>query len=93
MGGHGQFQLIVDVGADSDRGIEVFGNAERGEEDKGGGMAQDIRHRTISSTKEQGRGATGPHTGRAIRLVAANSHTIPNPNLIHPGDIVRVPRD
>ena len=27
------------------------------------------------------------------RLVAANPHTIPNPNLIHPGDIVRVPRD
>ena len=27
------------------------------------------------------------------RLVSANPHTIPNPNLIHPGDIVRVPRD
>lgn len=27
------------------------------------------------------------------RLVAANPHTILNPNLIHPGDIVRVPRD
>ena len=27
------------------------------------------------------------------RLVAANPHTIPNPNLIHLGDIVRVPRD
>ena len=27
------------------------------------------------------------------RLVAANPSTIPNPNLIHPGDIVRVPRD
>ncbi len=25
------------------------------------------------------------------RLVAANPHTIPNPNLIHPGDIVRFP--
>jgi len=27
------------------------------------------------------------------RLVSANPHTISNPNLIHPGDIVRVPRD
>ena len=25
-------------------------------------------------------------------VVAANPHTIPNPNLIHPGDIVRIPR-
>lgn len=26
------------------------------------------------------------------RLVAANPHTIPDPNVIHPGDLVRVPR-
>ncbi|CAL9446553.1 hypothetical protein SUDANB95_02345 [Actinosynnema sp. ALI-1.44] len=26
------------------------------------------------------------------RLVAANPHTITNPNVIHPGDVIRVPR-
>ena len=109
-GGHGQFQLIVDVSGAAfqlDRVfVEVFWISPKdGEElDKvivpailGAkivpGYQNYLEHvvqpgETLWAIAKQHYGSGN----RYYRLVAANPHTIPNPNLIHPGDIVRVPR-
>ena len=109
-GGHGQFQIIVDVSSASfqlDRVfVEVFWISPKdGEElDKVivpvllgpkivPGYLVYVEHvvqpgDTLWAISTQYYGSGNLYH----RLVAANPHTIPNPNLIHPGDIVRVPR-
>jgi nucleoid-associated protein YgaU len=111
VGGHGQFQLTVDVSGASfqlDRVfIEVFHTSpEDGAElDRvivpvvlGAkimpGYRNYLEHVVQSGETLWGISAAYYGSGNLYyRLVAANPHTIPNPNLIHPGDIVRVPRD
>ncbi len=109
-GGHGQFQLIVDVSGAAfqlDRVfVEVFHISPKdgAELDKvivpailGSkivpGYLNYVEHvvqpgDTLWAIANQYYGSGNLY----YRLVAANPHTIPNPNLIHPGDIVRVPR-
>ena len=111
VGGHGQFQLTVDVSGASfqlDRVfVEVFHtSAKTGEElDKVivpvvlGPMIVPGYLNYLEHVVESGETLWGIAThyygsgNLYYRLVSANPHTIPNPNLIHPGDIVRVPRD
>jgi len=110
VGGHGQFQVTVDVSGAAfqlDRVfVEVFHASPKdgAELDKvvvpvilGSkivpGYLNYLEHvvapgETLWSIANQHYGSGNLY----YRLVAANSHTIPNPNLIHPGDIVRVPR-
>ena len=111
VGGHGQFQLIVDVSGAAfqlDRVfVEVFWVSPKGgdELDKvivpvilGAKIVpgyQNYLEHEVQAGETLWAIAT-QHYGSGnlyYRLVAANPHTIPNPNLIHPGDIVRVPRD
>ncbi len=111
MGGHGQFQLTVDVSSAAfqlDRVfVEVFHTSPKDgtELDKvivpvvlGAkiipGYLNYLEHVVQSgetlwaiSTQYYGSG------NLYYRLVSANPHTISNPNVIHPGDIIRVPRD
>lgn len=111
MGGHGQFQLTVDVSSAAfqlDRVfVEVFHTSPKdgAELDKvivpvvlGAkiipGYLNYLEHVVQSgetlwaiSTQYYGSG------NLYYRLVSANPHTISNPNVIHPGDIIRVPRD
>lgn len=111
VGGHGQFQLTVDVSSASfqlDRVfVEVFHVSPKdgAELDKVivpvvlgpkiiTGYLNYVEHLVKSgetlwaiSTQYYGSG------NLYYRLVAANPHTISNPNVIHPGDIIRVPRD
>ncbi len=111
MGGHGQFQLTVDVSSAAfqlDRVfVEVFHTSPNDgtELDKvivpvvlGAkiipGYLNYLEHVVQSgetlwaiSTQYYGSG------NLYYRLVSANPHTISNPNVIHPGDIIRVPRD
>ena len=109
-GGHGQFQIIVDVSAAAfqlDRlFVEVFHVSPKdgAELDKVivpvllgpkivPGYQTYIEHvvqagDTLWAISTQYYGSGNLYH----RLVAANQHTIPNPNLIHPGDVVRVPR-
>ena len=110
VGGHGQFQLIVDVSGASfqlDRVfVEVFHTSPNDgtELDKVivpavlgpkivPGYNNYLEH--VVSPGETLWGISTLYYGSGnlyYRLVSANPHTIPNPNLIHPGDIVRVPR-
>lgn len=110
IGGHGQFQITVDVsGASFVRErvfIEIFHpSAEDGSElDRvavpallGGlivpGYTTYLEH-VVQSGETLWAIAT-QHYGNGShyhRLVAANPVTITDPNVIHPGDIVRVPR-
>lgn len=111
VGGHGQFQLTVDVSSAAfqlDRVfVEVFHTSPKDgtELDKvivpvvlGAkiipGYLNYLEHVVQSgetlwaiSTQYYGSG------NLYYRLVSANPHTISNPNVIHPGDIIRVPRD
>ena len=107
VGGHGQFQLIVDVSGASFQLDEVFHASPKdgAELDKvvvpailGAkiipGYQNYLEHvvkpgETLWAIATQHYGSGNLY----YRLVAANPHTIPNPNVIHPGDIVRVPRD
>ena len=110
IGGHGQFQLIVDVSGAAfqlDRlFVEVFHTSPKdgSELDKVivpvvlgpkivPGYTNYLEH--IVQSGETLWSIATLHYGSGnlyFRLVAANPHTIPNPNLIHPGDVVRVPR-
>jgi nucleoid-associated protein YgaU len=109
-GGHGQFQLIVDVSGAAfqlDRVfVEVFRTSPKDGSELGkvvvpvilgpkivAGYQNYLEHVVKSgetlwtiSTQHYGSG------NLYHRLVAANPHTIPDPNVIRPGDIVRVPR-
>jgi nucleoid-associated protein YgaU len=110
-GGHGQFQLTVDVSSAAfqlDRlFVEVFHTSP-----KDGAELDKVIVPVVLGTKivpgylnylehvvESGETLWGIATqyygsgNLYYRLVSANPHTIPNPNLIQPGDIVRVPRD
>jgi len=111
VGGHGQFQLTVDVSSASFQlervFVEVFHTSPKdgAELDKVivpvvlgpkimPGYLNYLEHVVKSgetlwaiSTQYYGSG------NLYYRLVSANPHTISNPNVIHPGDIVRVPRD
>jgi nucleoid-associated protein YgaU len=111
VGGHGQFQLTVDVASAAfqlDRVfVEVFHASPKdgAELDKVvvpvvlgpkiiPGYTSYLEH--VVEPGETLWGISTQHYGSGnlyYRLVAANPHTIPNPNLIQPGDIVRVPRD
>lgn len=110
-GGHGQFQLTVDVSSASfqlDRVfVEVFHTSpnDGAELDKVvvpavlgpkiiPGYLNYLEHVVQSGETLWGIATQYYGSGNLYyRLVAANPHTIPNPNLIHVGDIVRVPRD
>ena len=110
-GGHGQFQLTVDVSSASfqlDRVfVEVFHTSpnDGAELDKVvvpavlgpkiiPGYLNYLEHVVHSGETLWGIATQYYGSGNLYyRLVAANPHTIPNPNLIHVGDIVRVPRD
>jgi len=110
-GGHGQFQLTVDVSSAAfqlDRVfVEVFHTSpnDGAELDKVvvpavlgpkiiPGYLNYLEHVVQSGETLWGIATQYYGSGNLYyRLVAANPHTIPNPNLIHVGDIVRVPRD
>ena len=110
-GGHGQFQLSVDVSGASfqlDRVfVEVFHTSPKdgAELDKVivpvvlgpkivPGYLNYLEHVVEAGETLWGISMLYYGSGNLYyRLVSANPHTIPNPNLIHPGDIVRVPRD
>jgi nucleoid-associated protein YgaU len=111
VGGHGQFQLTVDVSSASfqlDRVfVEVFHTSphDGAELDKVivpvvlgprimPGYLNHLEHVVEPGETLWSIAALYYGSGNLYyRLVSANPHTIPNPNLIHPGDIVRVPRD
>ncbi|SDW57936.1 LysM domain-containing protein [Amycolatopsis xylanica] len=109
-GGHGQFQITVDVGGASfklDRlSVELFhtsGN-DGSELDKVivpvvfgpmivPGYRAYLEHVVVPG--ETLSGISAKYYGNATlyhRLVAANPDTITDPNLIHPGDLIRVPQ-
>ena len=110
-GGHGQFQLTVDVSSASfqlDRVfVEVFHTSpnDGAELDKVvvpvvlgpkiiPGYINYLEHVVESGETLWGISTQYYGSGNLYyRLVSANPHTVPNPNLIQPGDIVRVPRD
>lgn len=111
VGGHGQFQLTVDVSSASFQLDRVFAEVFHVSPKDGAeldkvivpvvlgpkiitGYLNYVEHLVKSgetlwaiSTQYYGSG------NLYYRLVAANPHTISNPNVIHPGDIIRVPRD
>ncbi len=111
VGGHGQFQVAVDVSGASftlDRlFVEVFWvSPENGAElDKvsvpvvygplivpGYRVYQEYTIQpgdTLSAISRQFYGAADLHP----RLVRANPHVITDPDVIHPGDVIRVPQD
>ena len=109
-GGHGQFQLSVDVSGAAfqlDRVfVEVFHTSPKdgSELDKVivpavlgpkivPGYINYLEHVVQAGETLWGLATLYYGSGNLYyRLVAANPHTIPNPNLIHPGQIVRVPR-
>ena len=108
-GGHGQFQLSVDVSGAAfqlDRVfVEVFHTSPKdgSELDKVivpavlgpkivPGYINYLEHVVQAGETLWGLATLYYGSGNLYyRLVAANPHTIPNPNLIHPGQIVRVP--
>lgn len=109
-GGHGQFQITVDVASAAfvlERVfIEIFHESPRDGSEQDNvivpallgakivpGYTAYLEHVVQSgetlwsiATQHYGNG------GLYYRLVAANPLTITNPNLIHPGDVIRVPR-
>jgi nucleoid-associated protein YgaU len=110
-GGHGQFQLTVDVSSAAfqlDRVfVEIFHTSPKdgAELDKvivpvvlGAKIIPGYRNylEHVVAAGETLWAIATQHYGSGnlyYRLASANPHTIPNPNLIHPGDVVRVPRD
>ncbi|MGO1542746.1 MAG: Gmad2 immunoglobulin-like domain-containing protein [Gulosibacter sp.] len=110
IGGHGQFQVTVDVaGASFTQAvafIEVFHVSPRDGAELDHvfipivlghmlvpGYTSYLEHEVRAG--ETLWGIAQQHYGNGNlypRLATANRHTIPNPNLIRPGDIVRVPR-
>lgn len=111
VGGHGQFQVTVDVSGASftlDRVfVEVFHTSPKdgAELDRVivpvvlgpriiSGYRNYLEHVVQSGETLWGIATQYYGSGNLYyRLVSANPHTIANPNLIHPGDIVRVPQD
>ncbi|WP_432793609.1 LysM peptidoglycan-binding domain-containing protein [Rhodococcus ruber] len=109
-GGHGQFQLIVDVAGAAfqlDRVfVEVFWTSPKDGSELDTvvvpailepkivpGYQNYLEHEVTAGETLWAISAQYYGSGNLYhRLVAANPHTIPNPNVIHPGDIVRVPR-
>jgi nucleoid-associated protein YgaU len=110
VGGHGQFQLTVDVSAASFQLERVFVEVFHTSPEDGSeldriivpvvlgpkimpGYRNYLEH--VVQPGETLWGISTTHCGSGnlyYRLVAANPHTIPNPNVIHAGDIVRFPR-
>lgn len=110
IGGHGQFQLIVDVSGAAFQlnrlFVEVFHTSPKDGAELDTvvvpvvlgpkiipGYTTYLEH--VVQSGETLWGISNQYYGSGNlyhRLVSANPHTIPNPNLIHPGDIVRVPR-
>ncbi|RDI60471.1 LysM domain-containing protein [Nocardia pseudobrasiliensis] len=109
-GGHGQFQVIVDVSSAAfilDRiFVEVFHTSPKdgSELDKvvvpvilGPKIVPAYRvylEHTVASGETLWSIATHYYGSGNLyhRLVAANPTTITNPNLIHPGDVIKVPQ-
>lgn len=110
-GGHGQFQVVVDVAGAAFQlerlFVEVFHTspADGSERDKVVvpvllGSTIVPGYRTYLEHLVQGGetlwGIAAQHYGDGnlyYRLAAANPHTITDPNVIHPGQIIRVPKD
>lgn len=110
IGGHGQFQLTVDVAGAAfqlDRlFVEVFHVSPKDGAELDTvvvpvvlapkivpGYTTYLEH--VVQSGETLWAIAHQHYGSGNlyhRLVSANPHTITNPNVIHPGDIVRVPR-
>ena len=111
VGGHGQFQLTVDVSSASFQLDRVFVEVFHTSPEDGAELDKVIVPVVLGTkiipgylnylehTVESGETLWGISTqyygsgNLYYRLVSANPHTIPNPNLINPGEIVRVPRD
>ncbi len=109
-GGHGQFQLIVDVSGAAFQLDRVFVEVFHVSPNDGAELDKVIVPAILGSKIVPGYLNYVEHVVQPgdtlwaiatqyygsgnlyYRLVAANPHTIPNPNLIHPGDVVRVPR-
>lgn len=110
IGGHGQFQLTVDVAGAAfklDRVfVEIFHVSPKDGSELDNvsvpvvlgpqivtGYTTYLEH--VVQSGETLWGIANQYYGSGNlyhRLVAANPHTITNPNVIHPGDIIRVPR-
>lgn len=109
-GGHGQFQIIVDVSSASFQLDRLFVEVFHVSPKDGTELDRVIVPVLLGPKIVPGYQTYAEHivapgdTLWAIatqyygsgnlyhRLVAANPHTIPNPNVIHPGDVIRVPR-
>ncbi len=111
VGGHGQFQLTVDVSSASFQLDRVFVEVFHASPDDGAeldkvvvpvvlgpkiipGYSNYLEHVVESGETLWGISTQYYGSGNLYyRLVSANPQTISNPNVIQPGDIVRVPRD
>ena len=91
-GGHGQFQLSVDVSGAAFQLDRVFVEVFHTSPKDGSELDKVIVPAVLAGETLWGLATLYYGSGNLYyRLVAANPHTIPNPNLIHPGQIVRVP--
>ena len=93
VGGHGQFQLTVRVSGASFQLDRVFVEVFHTSPEDGSELDRVIVPAVLGPKIVPGYTTHYGSGNLYYRLVAANPHTIPNPNLIHPRDVVRVPRD
>ena len=109
-GGHGQFQLTIDVTGAAftlDRlFVDLFHESPKDGTELGKvvvpvvwgpkivpGYHSYLEHVVVAGETLWGIAARYYGSGNHYhRLVAANPGTIPNPNVIHPGDLIRVPQ-
>ncbi|GGS28331.1 hypothetical protein GCM10010171_21680 [Actinokineospora fastidiosa] len=111
IGGHGQFQITVDVAGAAFTLDRLFVEVFHTSPDDGAELDKVVvpvvygpkivpGYRVYSEhVVQQGEtlwGIAAQHYGNGAlhhRLVAANPGTITNPDIINPGDVIRVPRD